>query len=71
MNNLTITSRENEKFTRDEKKRIIKYLLEEDLARFGIKDFCKFFNLKENNIKGWRVNNKDKHEIHLLNAYRN
>ena len=44
MNNLTITSRENEKFTRDEKERIVKYLLEEDLTRFGIKDFCKFFN---------------------------
>lgn len=69
MNNL-ILPRENEKFTAEEKEELIDELMTGDFSKYGVNNFAKTFGFKVDDIKGWRLNAKDKPEMHLLDAYR-
>lgn len=69
MNNLVLP-REDAKFTTEEKEDLLNYLLNEDVSRFGVSQFVKFFDYKVEDIRGWRLNSKDKPEMHLLDTYR-
>ena len=59
LNNLTI-NRDNPKISTDEKKKIIDKLIYTSPKKYGPKDLAKTLGVNIADIKGWRVNNKDK-----------
>lgn len=69
LNNLRLPREEN-RVTEDEKKKILSYLMIEEITRFGANDLAKFLGYKSNEIKGWRVNKNDKPEVHSMKVYR-
>ncbi|MGX7024423.1 type II CRISPR RNA-guided endonuclease Cas9 [Vagococcus hydrophili] len=69
LNNLRLP-REEDRVTEDEKRKILSYLMGEEITRFGANDLAKLLGYKSNEIKGWRVNKNDKPEIHSMKVYR-
>ncbi|MFW8053165.1 type II CRISPR RNA-guided endonuclease Cas9 [Vagococcus fluvialis] len=69
LNNLTLP-RENKRVTKEEKEMLIKYLMEEEINRFGAADVAKLLGFKREDIKGWRVDKNNRPEIHTLKVYR-
>lgn len=69
LNNLRIP-REDPKVKLEEKEEILQRLLNEDVKSFGPKQVAKILGSDVESIKGWRLNSKNKPEIHNLNIYR-
>lgn len=69
LNNLRLP-REQERFTPEEKQDIIQHLTNPELKSFGPTDLAKMFNLKADEIKGWRIDKSEKKQMHHMKAYR-
>lgn len=69
LNNLRLP-RENDRITETEKESIITYLMEVEVTRFGANDLAKRLGFQGKELKGWRVDKKDKPEIHSMKVYR-
>ena len=69
LNNLRLP-REQERFTPEEKQDIIQHLMNPELKSFGPTALAKMFNLKADEIKGWRIDKSEKKQMHHMKAYR-
>lgn len=69
LNNLEI-NRETPKVTTEEKNQILNYLIKENVSRFGPTNIANILDVKMEDIKGWRIDKKEKPLIHSLKSYR-
>ncbi len=69
LNNLRITTREEEKLTFEEKQEILELLENDRPKTFGPRNIAKMLKVDIEDIKGWRLNNKEKPEIHTMKEY--
>lgn len=69
LNNLKITTREEEKLTFEEKQEILELLENDRPKTFGPRNIAKMLKVDIEDIKGWRLNNKEKPEIHTMKEY--
>lgn len=69
LNNLRITTREEEKLTFEEKQEILELLENDRPKTFGPRNIAKMLKVDIEDVKGWRLNNKEKPEIHTMKEY--
>lgn len=69
LNNLTLIP-EDRKLSTEEKLSLMNDLMTQEIASFGPSTLAKRLGLKVDQIKGWRVNNQSKPEIHSMKVYR-
>ena len=69
LNNLRITTREEEKLTFEEKQEILELLENDRPKTFGPRNIAKMLKVDVDDIKGWRLNSNDKPEIHTMKEY--
>ena len=70
LNNLRIPSQEDPKLTTEQKETILNTLLYDEVKTYGPKKLAKDLGYKVDDIKGWRLDTKEKPEIHTLKTYR-